>query len=100
MTPKTFTEKVYQVVSKIPRGKVMTYQEVAALAGNPKASRAVGTAMKNNPDNTTIPCHRVVGSTGTMNGYAFGGEDVKIQLLKKEGVSFKGEKVDLKLRKK
>jgi len=96
---KTFSQKVYEVVKKIPKGKVLTYQEVAKLAGNPKAFRAVGTAMKNNPDKTTIPCHRVVGSTGTMNGYAFGGEAVKITMLIKEGVPFKGTKVDFKSKK-
>lgn len=94
---KSFTEKVYDVAAKIPKGKVMTYQDVAKLAGNPKASRAVGTAMKNNPDRNIVPCHRVVGSTGTMNGYAYGGESVKIEMLKKEGVKFKGNKVDLTL---
>jgi methylated-DNA-protein-cysteine methyltransferase related protein len=94
---KSFTEKVYEIVKQIPKGKVMTYQDVALLAGSPKASRAVGTAMKNNPDKSVIPCHRVVGSNGTMNGYAFGGENVKIDLLKKEGVMFDGIKVDLKV---
>lgn len=98
MSKKTFSQKVYEVVSKIPRGKVLTYQEVARLAGSPAACRAVGTAMKNNPDRKIVPCHRVVGSTGTMNGYAYGGESVKIDLLKKEGVPFKGLKVDLSAR--
>ncbi len=74
MPEKTFTQKVYDVVKKIPKGKVLTYQEVAQLAGSPRAARAVGTAMKNNPDRSIVPCHRVVGSGGTMNGYAFGGE--------------------------
>ena len=95
MTQKTFTQKVYDVAQNISKGKVMTYQEVAKLAGNAKAARAVGTAMKNNPDRTTILCHRVVGATGSMNGYAFGGEASKIQILKKEGVKFRGDKVDL-----
>lgn len=51
--------------------------------------------MKNNPDKTIIPCHRVVGSDGGMHGYAFGGEKVKREILKKEGVLIKGNKVDL-----
>lgn len=86
---KTFFEKVYAVVSQIPRGKVATYKQVARLAGNPRASRAVGTAMRKNPDMKTIPCHRVVGSDGAMHGYSAGqGVSTKIQMLKKEGVSF------------
>ncbi len=93
--PSSFSEKVYEVVKNIPKGKVLTYQDVAKLAGSPGASRAVGSAMKNNPDKTIIPCHRVVGSDGGMHGYAFGGEKVKREILKKEGVLIKGNKVDL-----
>lgn len=96
MPKKTFTEKVYDVVKKIPVGKVLTYSDVARLAGNPGAARAVGTAMKNNPDMSIIPCHRVVGSDGKMHGYAFGGESVKVSLLKKEDVAMNGTTVDLK----
>lgn len=96
---KPFYEKIYEIVKQIPEGKVLTYQDVAKLAGSPGASRAVGTAMKNNPDKSLIPCHRVVGSDGRMHGYAFGGEKVKIEILKKEGVKFIGDKVDLKVSK-
>lgn len=92
---QSFRQKVYKVVQQIPKGKVLTYQDVAKLAGSPGASRAVGSAMKNNPNKSIIPCHRVVGSSGTMNGYAFGGEVVKIEILKQEGVKFKRDKVDL-----
>ena len=95
MPKKSFTEKVYDVVKKIPAGKVLTYGDVARLAGNPGAARAVGSAMKHNPDMSIIPCHRVVGSDGKMLGYAFGGESVKVSMLKKEGVEMKGNKVDL-----
>lgn len=92
----TFFERVYEIVKQIPAGKVATYQDVAAMAGSPGASRAVGSAMKNNPDMKTIPCHRVVGSGGAMHGYAFGtGIDSKIQLLQREGVHLIGQKVDL-----
>jgi O-6-methylguanine DNA methyltransferase len=86
---KTFTQKVYNIVARIPRGKVATYKDVATAAGNPKASRAVGTAMRNNTDRRRVPCHRVVGSDGKMHGYAFGrGEDTKVRMLKSEGVKF------------
>lgn len=96
MNPKSnFQNKVYEIVKAIPKGKVMTYKDVATRAGNPKASRAVGTAMKNNPDKSIIPCHRVVGSDGAMHGYAFGGETEKIRILKSESVTFTKNKVDL-----
>lgn len=68
--PRTFTEKVYEVVAHIPKGKVLTYKEVAQLAGSPQASRAAGMAMKCNPDTTKVPCHRVVASDGSMHGYS------------------------------
>jgi len=81
---KTFTEKVYAVVARIPRGKTMTYAEVARRAGNPRAYRAVGNIMHNNPDTVRVPCHRVVRSDGTPGGYARGARK-KIVLLRREG---------------
>jgi O-6-methylguanine DNA methyltransferase len=93
--PRTFTEKVYEVVAHIPKGKVLTYKEVAQLAGSPQASRAAGMAMKCNPDTTKVPCHRVVASDGSMHGYSMGGVSVKIQKLKDEGVIFVKKRVDL-----
>ena len=96
MKNETFTQQVYKVVQRIPAGKVATYGQVAQLAGSPGAARAVGTAMKHNPDMTVTPCHRVVGSDGSMHGYAFGdGVTTKEQMLKREGVSFTGGKVEL-----
>ena len=95
---KAFYEKVYTVVKRIPKGKVATYQDIAKLAGSPGASRAVGSAMRMNPNMRTIPCHRVVGSDGRMHGYSAGrGVITKIQMLKKEGVAFSGDKVELNL---
>ncbi len=92
---KPFFEKVYAIVKQIPKGRVATYQDIAILAGSPKAVRAVGSAMKNNPDPARIPCHRVVGSNGAMHGYAFGGVITKKELLQKEGVRFKNDRADL-----
>lgn len=91
----TFFEKVYEIVKKISAGKVSTYKDIARLAGSPNASRAVGCAMKNNPDKSIIPCHRILGADGSMHGYAFGGVLVKINMLKGEGVFFRGDFVDL-----
>jgi len=80
----TFTERVYNVVAKIPKGSTMTYKEVARRAGSPNAYRAVGNIMHNNPDTTRVPCHRVVRSDGTTGGYARGPR-AKIAILKREG---------------
>lgn len=72
-----------EVTSKIPKGKTLTYKEVAIKAGNPNASRAVGAILKTNFD-TKIPCHRVIRSDGRTGGYNRGAEN-KIKILKKEG---------------
>lgn len=79
-----FTEKVYGIVKKIPRGKVMTYRAVANLARCPWAFRAVGNILNKNT-NPAIPCHRVVKSDGSVGGYQRG-QKKKIALLRKEGV--------------
>lgn len=80
---KTFKEKVLDIVSKIPRGKMMTYKMVATKAGSPGASRAVGSILKTNY-NPKIPCHRVIRSDGVIGEYNRG-RDNKIKLLRKEG---------------
>lgn len=76
---------MYRVVSRIPRGKVMTYAAVARAAGSPRAARAVGNCMNQNTDPQRVPCHRVVRSDGSIGGYAFGGAKAKARLLKREG---------------
>ena len=82
-----FQAAVYRVVAAIPYGKVMTYREVAIAAGNPGAARGIGGAMARNPVPVIIPCHRVVGSSGSMTGYsAPGGITSKLWLLRLEGV--------------
>ncbi|MSU73700.1 MGMT family protein [Candidatus Kaiserbacteria bacterium] len=81
---KTFTEKVRDIVRKIPKGKSMTYKEVATEAGNPKAARGVGAIMRSN-FNRDIPCHRVVKSDGSLGSYNRGGTLHKRKLLKEEG---------------
>lgn len=80
----SFQEKVFQVVKKISPGKVLTYKEVAKLAGRPKAWRAVGNALNKNKD-PKIPCHRVIKSDKRAGGYSKGPEK-KITLLRKEGL--------------
>lgn len=80
---KSFSDKVRSIVKNIPKGKTMTYAEVARKAGNAKAARAVGAVMRANFD-TSIPCHRVVRSDGSLGSYNRGGERAKRALLKKE----------------
>lgn len=82
-----FKNKVYQVVGKIPKGKVLTYKKVAKLAGFPKAWRAVGNILNRNRS-FDIPCHRVIRSDGKIGGYNKG-TNKKILILKKEGVTMK-----------
>ncbi|MBR4720162.1 MAG: MGMT family protein [Clostridia bacterium] len=91
-------EKIYEVVTNIPKGKVATYGQVAALAGNPHWARVVGYALHVNPMPGIIPCHRVVNREGrTAPAFAFGGADVQRQLLEAEGVVFEEDgRVDLK----
>jgi methylated-DNA-[protein]-cysteine S-methyltransferase len=81
---KTFQEKVKEIVSKIPKGKTMTYKQVAARAGNPNAARAVGSIMKKNFD-PKVPCHRVIRSDGIIGEYNRGGSAEKIRKLRAEG---------------
>lgn len=96
MTRQTFKEKVYAFTRHIPKGKVATYGQLAKLAGSSGAARAVGVAMKTNPDAPHTPCHRVVSSIGRLTGYsAPGGIAQKRKMLIAEGVRFNGNTVDL-----
>lgn len=91
-----FKEKVYKLCSSIPKGKVATYGQLARLAGKPKASRAVGIFMKNNPDTPEVPCHRVVASDGRLTGYSgIGGIAQKKKMLINEGVFSKNDRINL-----
>lgn len=80
----SFQEKVYSIVRKIPKGKVLTYAQVARRAGSPRAARAVGSALRKNYD-PKIPCHRVIKSDSLPGKYNRGANK-KLALLKKEGV--------------
>lgn len=92
-----FRQKVYEIVKSIPKGKVMTYKQVAEKL-NSRAYQAIGQALKNNPDPKNIPCHRVIKSNGEIGGY-FGhiNDDTskkKEEFLIKEGVKIVNGKVD------
>lgn len=84
-----FSDKVFDQVRRIPRGKVSTYGQIAKLIGSPRSARYVGWALRGNAQPVETPCHRVVFKDGRLaEGYAFGGEGVQRELLEKEGVTF------------
>lgn len=90
-----FNDMVYELVRKVPRGKVVSYGQVARMIGQPRKARFVGYAMHSNPDpwdcakETGIPCHRVVFKDGALApGFAFGGPDEQRARLEAEGISF------------
>ena len=80
-----FHESVLHELARVPYGETTTYGTLAARSGHPRAARAVGTVMNRNPIPIVLPCHRVVGATGALVGYA-GGLDRKRTLLAIEGV--------------
>ena len=82
-TPSPFQAKVFAVVKKIPKGKTLTYKEVAQKIGSPTAYRAVGNALNKNCFKD-VPCHRVIRSDGKIGGFNRGPQN-KIKILKKEG---------------
>ena len=85
-----FSEKVYKICKKIPEGKVSTYKEISKTLKY-KAYRAVGNTLNKNR-NKYVPCHRVIKSNGFVGGFALGTKK-KIQILKKEGIKIKNNKV-------
>lgn len=98
MKSKSFSEKCYSILKKVPKGKITTYKFLAETL-KCKAYRAVGNAMNKNPCPGTrgtrksqIPCHRVVKSNGEVGGFAQGTKK-KISMLKKEGIEIKNGKI-------
>ena len=90
-TMSEFQRRVLNIALKIPRGKYLTYGDVARAIGKPHASRAVGQALGHNPVPIVIPCHRVLGSDGSLHGYSGGGGiRTKAWLLRLEGASVPG----------
>ena len=88
-----FSERCYSLLRKVPKGKVTTYAEIAK-ALNTKAYRAVGNAMNKNKNSPKIPCHRVINSNGSIGNYNLGVKR-KIEMLRKEGILIKNNKIDL-----
>lgn len=92
------TRRIYEAVKRIPKGKVATYGQVAALAGNARMARAVGNALHKNPDPEGTPCYRVVNSKGELSGeFAFGGAGAQARLLEADGIEVRDGRVDLEV---
>jgi len=87
-----FQKQIWDKLSEIPRGCVVTYAELARAVGRPRASRAVGSACGANPNLIRVPCHRVVASSGQV-GYYASGKEAKIALLQKEGITIEKDRV-------
>lgn len=90
------SERVYKELSKIPKGTVITYKELAKRCGTPNTVRHIATIVGKNPNPITVPCHRVIRSDGAIGEYTFKGKRnpaKKIALLKSEGVKISGNKV-------
>lgn len=90
------SKRIYEAVKRIPKGKVASYSQVAAMAGNPRMCRAVGNALHHNPDPENIPCYRVVNAKGELSSaFAFGGADEQERRLAADGIPVINGKVDL-----
>lgn len=85
-------QRVYEKLLKVPKGKVTTYSELAKAVGLKNGQRAIGRIMNKNPFPVIIPCHRVILSNGKIGGYAWG-ENVKTNMLSKEGIKIKNGKI-------
>src|SRR5687767_15365814 len=88
----SFNQKVWAMCARVPAGQIVTYADIARALGT-KAYRAVGNALNRNPYAPAVPCHRVVGSDGSLTGFA-GGLEKKRQMLVREGVAVRSGKVE------
>lgn len=89
-------EKVYKYLINIPKGKVVTYGQIAEYLGNKKLARVVGNILHNNPDEDKYPCYKVVDGKGNLSKhFAFGGIEKQKEKLEKEGIDVINYKVDL-----
>ena len=93
---KLIKEQVFEYLRTVPRGKVVTYGQIAEHFGNKKAARAVGNMLHQNPDMLLYPCYKVVNSKGRLSkNYVFGGIDKQRELLEQEGIKVVDYTVDL-----
>lgn len=91
-------EKIYAYLASVPKGKVVTYGQIARFLGNPGLARYVGNVIHQNPDGDRYPCYKVVNGAGKLSAhYAFGGLPAQQQRLEAEGIRVENGKVDLAL---
>ncbi|MBP1561008.1 MAG: MGMT family protein [Oscillospiraceae bacterium] len=89
-------EKVYEFLTTIPKGKVVTYSQIAEYLGNKKLARVVGNILHNNPDKDKYPCYKVVDRNGNLSKhFAFGGIEKQKEKLEEDGIIVENYKVDL-----
>lgn len=92
----TMKEKAYEFLKTIPKGKVVTYGQIAEYLGNKRLARVVGNILHSNPDGDKYPCYKVVDSKGNLSkSYAFGGIERQKERLENDGITVKNYKVDL-----
>ncbi len=93
---KGLDEQVYECLLSIPKGKVVTYKDIALCLGNPHLARAVGNALHHNPDARKYPCYKVVNGKGELaENFAFGGLEGQKKRLAEEGIPVENGRVDL-----
>jgi O-6-methylguanine DNA methyltransferase len=98
MKNKFDKQKLYDLLTQIPRGRVATYGSIAEKLGNKAWARAVGNALHRNPDGEKYPCYKVVSSSGRLSeAYAFGGVDEQARYLASDGVEVREYRVDLQI---
>ncbi len=98
ITGEKLSQKVYEYLTTIPEGKVVTYKQVAESLGNKGLARVVGNILHKNPDGDKYPCYKVLNSKGELaEAFVFGGKEIQKERLEKEGIKVINDKVDLKL---
>ena len=94
--PKNLFQKIYTIILRIPKGKVATYGQIAAMTGNPRAARTVGWALNNSPDNLKLPWHRVISYKGVSSLPTMAKRRLQEALLEQEGIQFdRNDKINL-----
>ena len=97
ITGDELSKKVFDYLTTIPKGKVVTYKQVAEYLGNKGLARVVGSILHKNPDGDKYPCYKVLNSKGELaEAFVFGGKEIQIQRLEKDGIRVTDYKVDLK----
>lgn len=98
ITGESLSQKVYEYLKTIPKGKVVTYKQVAESLGNKGLARVVGNILHKNPDGEEYPCYKVLNSKGELaEAFVFGGKEIQKERLEKDGIKVRKNKVDLSL---